>query len=324
MSEKPTPMTITNFVNVTVGPPTCPACGSELALQMVEHPSGYVCLTCHPPEIRYVPVAEHDALRAKLAETERERDAAQATATRILRTKAAKLTTLDVVRCCVAAGVRLRVALTPDQREELTSDGLTRVEERPIMCAHCGESMPQDQIRKHILTCELHPLSHARRMAGEQWRRALDAERLNRALNQTIRAHDQQNDEMIDAALRKRDETEDLFGVAVQERDTARRERDEALALIPPVFESLASAGGDAGLVNRVRLLVKSRRGHAEELGRVQSTLALLREAVGRISRILNSYHMQTESPAFVSFEPFISLVSAARAVVEAAGEEIP
>ena len=58
-----------SFIHISTPPyvsPTCAECGSELAIQMIEHPSGYVCLKCNPPEIRYVPIAEYQEAKACL------------------------------------------------------------------------------------------------------------------------------------------------------------------------------------------------------------------------------------------------------------------
>lgn len=63
--------------------PTCPACQSEMALQMVERPMGYVCLTCHPPVRQYVPIAEHEALKAQLEAVTKERDELRASGTQV-------------------------------------------------------------------------------------------------------------------------------------------------------------------------------------------------------------------------------------------------
>ena len=53
----------------------CETCGKELAQVWVEKPSGWRCMTCEPQrdeEIRYVPRAEHEALKAVLDETRKD------------------------------------------------------------------------------------------------------------------------------------------------------------------------------------------------------------------------------------------------------------
>lgn len=48
-------MTVSDGTQVVIDfppsePPRCPVCGGEMAVQMVEHPSGHVCLHCNPPD----------------------------------------------------------------------------------------------------------------------------------------------------------------------------------------------------------------------------------------------------------------------------------
>ena len=135
------------------------------------------------------------------------------------------------------------------------------------------------------------------------------------------RERDEAQAALASTLARESDRIEDLAR-SEQTRQQAESERAEALALIPPVFESLASAGGDAGLVNRVRLLVKSRRGHAEELGRVQSTLARIREAAEELERATWGCRDSDGNWYEELSSRVVEMGEAATTVVEAAGEE--
>lgn len=124
--------------------------------------------------------------------------ALRATVERIAQTKAGELTMLDLIRVCCAAGVTVRTRFTPEQRAELEADGLLKTTTMPAYCAYCGDQFEDMAVvARHIWTCREHPLGFVRRMAGEQWRRALDAERLVWFWRETDRNHSAGDAEII-------------------------------------------------------------------------------------------------------------------------------